>query len=173
MLTVNDLDKEGLLELLRIHALNWLAHDGCWFLWAEEKYGWDEAQEINEKAWYTFTRVEARRIMKFLDMEPGGGTEALAKALQFRLYAQVNAQEIAEIDDRHLVFTMKECRVQAARRRKGLPLHRCKSAGLIEYQGFAETIDPRFDTRCITCPPDDPPEGIYCRWEFTLGPDQS
>ncbi|NOZ02372.1 MAG: hypothetical protein GXP54_10850 [Deltaproteobacteria bacterium] len=168
MHTVHDLDRERLLELLRVHALNWLAHDGCWFLGAEERDGWDSAQELNEKSWRRFTRVEARRILKFMGIGPGGGTEALAQALQFRLYAQVNDQEIVEMDEHRLVFTMKECRVQAARRRKGLPLHKCKSAGIIEYAGFAETIDPRFRTRCIVCPPDETPPGVYCSWEFTL-----
>lgn len=168
MLKTDDLDRDQLLELLRVYSLNWLAHDGCWFLAVEGEHDWETAQKFNEKAWHAFTRVEARRIMKFLDMAPGGGTAALAQALQFRMYAQINEQEITEIDDRRLVFTMKECRVQSTRRRKGLPLHKCKSAGIIEYSGFAETIDPRFRTRCIVCPPDDPPEGVFCQWEFTL-----
>lgn len=168
MLTTKDLDRNQLMELLRVYSLNWLAHDGCWFLAVEKEHDWETAERFNEKAWYAFTRVEARRIMKFLGTAPGGGTEALAQALQFRMYAQINEQEIVEIDEKRLVFTMKECRVQSTRRRKGLPLHRCKSAGIIEYSGFAETIDPRFQTRCIVCPPDDPPPGMFCSWEFTL-----
>ena len=52
------------------------------------------------------------------------------------------------------VFVMRDCRVQSARKRKGLPDFPCKSVGVVEYGEFAKTIDPRIRTRCIACPPD-------------------
>lgn len=173
MRTVDDLGKDELLKLLDVFAKNWLAHDGCWFLAAEEERDWEHANALNVKGWERFTRVEARRILQFLGREPGGGTEALAEALGFRLYARINEQAIVERDERRLVFRMVNCRVQAARRRKGLPLHRCKAAGLAEYGGFAETIDPRFETTCKVCPPDDLPEGVFCEWAFELRNEES
>jgi len=63
---------------------------------------------------------------------------------------------------------MKDCRVQTARRRKGLPDFPCKPVGLVEYAGFAATIDPRIKTECIQCPPDDCGDEA-CVWRFTLG----
>jgi hypothetical protein len=63
---------------------------------------------------------------------------------------------------------MRDCRVQAARKRRGLPDFPCKPVGLIEYSGFARTIDPRISTRCLACPPDPHPPDIWCAWEFTL-----
>lgn len=38
---INELSKEELLELNKLYAKNWLAHDGSWFLSIEEKYGMD------------------------------------------------------------------------------------------------------------------------------------
>jgi len=35
---IEDLSKDELLELCKLYAKNWLAHDGCWFLSIEEKY---------------------------------------------------------------------------------------------------------------------------------------
>ncbi|MGD8555326.1 MAG: DUF6125 family protein, partial [Anaerolineales bacterium] len=55
-----------------------------------------------------------------------------------------------------------------ARHRKGLPDFPCKQVGLVEYAGFASTIDPRIQTRCIACPPDPHPDSFWCAWEFTL-----
>ena len=49
---------------------------------------------------------------------------------------------------------MKECRVQSARRRKGMPFHPCKPVGCIEYSGFARTIDDRIECRCLSCYPE-------------------
>jgi hypothetical protein len=63
---------------------------------------------------------------------------------------------------------MNKCRVQTARERKGLPDFPCKQVGIIEYEEFARTIDPRIETKCICCPPEEHPEEYYCAWKFTL-----
>ena len=166
---LRQLSKEALIDLLEDAAKNWLAHDGLWFLAAETKFDMDTAIELDAMAWERFTVIEARRIMKRLGIEPGGGIPALKKALQFRLYARLNVQEIIDVDERTIVFRMNKCRVQTARQRDGRPDFPCKPVGLIEYGGFARAIDPRFRTRCIACPPDPHPDEYYCAWEFTLG----
>ena len=56
---------------------------------------------------------------------------------------------------------MDVCRVQEARRRKGLADFPGKSVGIIEFETFAATIDPRIRTTCLQCPPDATP-GQYC-----------
>jgi len=165
---LEDLSPEQLRGMLTDAALNWLTHDGLWFLAAEERFGMDVAIELDRRAWESFTVIEAKRIMRRHGIEPGGGLPALAKALGYRLYAFINEQEIAELTDRRLVFRMKTCRVQNARRRKGLPDFPCKSVGIVEYSGFARTIDPRIQTRCLGCPPDPHPDEWWCAWEFTI-----
>jgi hypothetical protein len=160
--------KDELIDLLEDAAKNWLAHDGLWFLAAEEKLGIETAIELDRRAWEQFTVIEAQRIMRRLGIKPGGGIPALKKALQYRLYAHINVQEILDVDERTIVFQMNQCRVQTTRQRKGLPDFPCKPVGLVEYANFARTIDPRFRTRCIACPPDPHPKEYWCAWEFTL-----
>ena len=160
--------KEELIDLLEIAAKNWLAHDGLWFLAAEDAFDMETAIELDRHAWEQFTVIEAKRIMRFLDIEPGGGIPALKKALQYRLYARLNEQEMIDVDERTFIFRMNDCRVQAARKRKGLPDFPCKPVGLVEYANFATTIDPRFETECIACPPDPHPDEYWCAWKFTL-----
>jgi hypothetical protein len=155
---LRQLSKDELIDLLEDAAKNWLAHDGLWFLAVEEKFDMETAIELDRRAWERFTVVEARRIMRRLGIEPGGGIPALKKALQ----------ETLEVDERTVILRMNECRVQATRQRKGLPDFPCKPVGLVEYTNFALTIDPRFRTRCIACPPDPHPEAYWCAWEFTL-----
>ncbi|HDQ74094.1 MAG TPA: hypothetical protein ENN19_18665 [Chloroflexi bacterium] len=162
------LSKEQLIDLLEDAAKNWLAHDGLWFLAAEEKFDMETAIELDRRAWEQFTVIEAKRIMRRLGLEPGGGIPALKQALQFRLYARINEQEIVDVDERTFIFRMNKCRVQTARQRKGLPDFPCKPVGLVEYANFATTIDPRFRTCCIACPPDPHPDDYWCAWEFTL-----
>ena len=157
MKQLEGLSREQLVEMLKDAAKNWLAHDGLWFLAAERHHG-------REK----FTVVEARRIMERHGIEQGGGMPALEKALQYRLYAYMNEQETSEVTDSHLIFTMRTCRVQDARKRRELPDFPCKPVGLVEYGNFARTIDPRIRTRCITCPPERTDETCWCSWEFTI-----
>lgn len=167
-MSIEKLTHEQLLELTKNFAKNWLAHDGLWFQAVEKAYGIDKAIELDTEAWRYFSPIEAKRIMAFLNLPENGGLEALKTALDYRLYAILNKQS-SEIIDGTLRFYMNDCRVQSARKRKGLPDFPCKSVGIVEYSTFAETIDPRIQTRCIACPPDDHPEEYYCGWEFRIG----
>ncbi len=168
MNNIDDMDPQELRKLLTDAAKNWLAHDGLWFRAVEEKFGMDAAMELDRRAWEKFTVIEAKRIMKRLNMLKGGGIPALVKALNFRLYAFINEQEILEADENRCVFRMNSCRVQEARKRQGLPAFPCKSVGIVEYSGFAKTIDPRIQTKCLTCPPDPHPPDVWCAWEFSI-----
>jgi hypothetical protein len=165
------LSREELLKLLDVYAKNWLSHDGSWFLAIEEASGIETAIEMDIRAWERFAAAEAHRIMHEFDLPPNGGLDALAKALLLRLYARVNRQEIEWEDAQTLVFRMVECRVQLARQRKGLPPFPCKPVGMMEFTRFAETVDPRIQTHCRTCPPD-PVQHTFCEWEFTLKDDK-
>jgi hypothetical protein len=165
---LRSLDKEELVRIVMDDAKNWLAHDGLWFQAVEEARGMDEAIAADRAAWQRFTVVEAKRIMERLGIAAGGGIPALLECLRHRLYARLNAQEATEVSDRRAVFVMRDCRVQSARRRKGLPDFPCKSVGLVEYAGFASTVDPRIVTRCIACPPDAHAADVWCAWEFTI-----
>lgn len=168
MKEVKDLSKQDILALLEDASKNWLAHDGLWFRAVEDKFGIDAAMELDRKAWEKFTVIEAKRIMKRLGIKSGGGIPALVQALKFRLYAYINVQETQEVTDTRCIFRMNRCRVQEARKRQGLPDFPCKSVGVVEYSGFAKTIDPRIITTCLVCPPDPHPPDVWCAWEFKI-----
>ena len=165
---LEQMSREQLIRLAIDDAKNWLAHDGLWFQAVEASHGMEAAIEADRAAWERFTVVEATRILDRLGMKPGGGIPALVECLKHRLYARLNEQQAVEVTATRAVFRMVDCRVQAARRRKGLPDFPCKSVGIVEYAGFARTIDPRIRTRCIACPPDPGPRDWYCAWEFTI-----
>ena len=161
------MSREQLIELLDIYARNWLAMDGVWFQSVEEKEGMDAAMFHDARAWERFTVIEARRIRQFLRRPEHPGLEGLEKALSLRFYANLN-EATAEYADGALIYTMKKFRVQTARERKGMPWHPCKSVGLVEYAGFARTIDSRITCRCLSCYPEVSDESCACAWAFTL-----
>ena len=162
------LSKEELINYIEDISKNWLAMDGVWFQAVESKFDIDTAIELDTKAWERFAVIEAKRIMQRFNIPEGGGIPAIVKALKFRVYANINEQEIVEITEKRCVFRMNNCRVQYARNQKGLPDFPCKDVGLIEYKLFSKSIDPRIKSKCICCPPEPHPKEYYCAWEFTL-----
>ena len=163
------LSRETLEKMLVDFSKNWLAHDGLWFQAVERHYGIEKAIELDTEAWERFTVIEAKRIMALHGIEENSGLEGLKKALGFRLYAVLNEQSIDNETENSFEFYMIDCRVQSARRRKNMTLFPCKSVGIVEYSGFAKTIDPRIKTECIGCPPDKHAgEKYYCGWRFSI-----
>ena len=161
------LSREQLVELLTMDAKNWLAMDGVWFQSVESQRGMEEAIAHDTTAWRRFTAIEARRIRQFLDLPEYPGLDGLEKALPLRLSARANHYEILR-QDGALIYRVVDCRVQSARKRKGMELHPCKSVGCVEYEGFAQTIDPRIRCRCLSCYPEITDESCACGWIFTL-----
>lgn len=163
-----DMPDESLNTLRENVAANWLANDGIWFQAIESMNGMTDAKSCNDSCWEKFSPLEAWSIKRFLDLPENSGLEGFKQALQYRLYAFINKQSIVDETENSFIFCMNDCRVQSARKRKGLEDYPCKSAGVIEYSSFAEAIDSRIKTECIGCPPDKHPEGWYCSWKFYL-----
>jgi hypothetical protein len=161
-------DDNKINEIEKAMATNWLANDGIWFQSIEFTHGMNIAKRINDSTWAQFSPFEARIIMHKYNMGENSGLEGLKFALQHRIYALINKQEIIDETENSFVFRMNECRVQIARNKKGLDDYPCKSGGLVEYSTFAETIDPHIKTSVISCPPDKHSSDYYCAWKFYI-----
>ncbi|MBU3917753.1 cytosolic protein [bacterium] len=163
-----EMTRETKLELLKDIGINWLANDGIWFQAVENRIGLFDAKRTNDTCWTRYSPFEASRIKELLGLPELAGISGLKDALSFRMYSLINEQSIEEVDENSIILRMNNCRVQAARKRKGLEDYHCKSAGIVEYRTFAETIDKRIKTECIGCPPDEHPVEWFCAWKFTL-----
>lgn len=163
-----DLPDKKLEELRDGLAVNWLANDGVWFQAVEFEHGMNDAKRCNDSCWAHFSPFEAWSIKRILGLSEKPGLAGLKKALQYRLYNFVNKQSFSDETENSFVFRMNECRVQLARKRKGLADYPCKSGGLVEYTTFAQAIDSRIKTKVIACPPDPHPEDYFCAWQFYI-----
>jgi len=163
-----DLPHETLDALMEAVAKNWLVNDGVWFQAVEFDKDMNDAKRCNDSCWGQFSPYEASAVKRFLNLPDRCGLSGLKKALNFRMYSVINGQSIVDEGPKSFVFQMNDCRVQSARKRRGLDDYPCKSAGLVEYAYFARALDDRIETRCIGCPPDDHPDEWFCAWRFTL-----
>jgi len=164
---LSGLPRDKMISLINAISANWLAGDGLWFQAVESRQEMFTAKRCNDSCWAKFSPFEAERIRSLLDLPDKGGLDALEVALGYRLYSRINTQSTERQGD-SLIFKMVNCRVQDARRRKGLDDYPCKSAGVVEYASFARAIDPRIRTDCIACPPDAHPDDWFCAWKFYI-----
>jgi hypothetical protein len=162
------LSKDRLIDLIGIYAKNWLATDGVWFQAVERTFGMDEAMRCDEEAWRRFAPIEAARIKEFLGLPERAGLDGLMLALQYRFYGGINEYELL-YEGGEPILRNVDCRVQTARKRKGMPFHPCKSVGIVEYTQFAKAIDDRIRCRCVSCFPEITDESACCGWAFTCG----
>lgn len=165
---IKEKTREELVALLQDIAKTWLASDGIWFQELESRLGMVRAKIVNDTCWSAFGPMEAFKLKRLLGIDDRSGLEGLARILPFRLYSSMNAFTVRWEDDRTLIWEMNECRVQTARRRKGLDDYPCKSAGIAEYTSFALGTDARLSTQCVYCAPDPLPDGSFCAWRFTV-----
>ncbi|QGY40544.1 cytosolic protein [Pseudodesulfovibrio cashew] len=163
-----DVDPEVLEKLAQALRTAWLATDGVWFQAVEKQAGMDAAKRVNDTCWARFAPLEARRAKARLGLSGEKPIEDLKAVLAERMYGHLNQWEFAEETLTSLVFRMTDCRVQTARKRRGLADYPCKSGGTTEYTGLAREVDRRLRCECVACPPDEHPEEWACAWRFTL-----
>jgi hypothetical protein len=166
---LHDLDTKDLVNLLAEMSKNWVACDGVWFQTIENNYDTEMliTKRINDTNWVRFSPLEAKMIMRRFNLPENGGLPVLKEALQYRQYALINKYEMID-EGNKLIYRNVDCRVQSARKRRGLPDYPCRSSGVSEYRYFAEGIDPRIRVRCLGCPPGEHPPDWWCAWEFTM-----
>lgn len=164
---LQSLSREQLMELVRMFGKNLVAMDGVWFQSVEKQEGMEAAMAHDCAAWARFSKTEARRIKAFLALPGNSGLEGLKQALPFRYNAVVNTDEI-RMEGGSLLYRVVDCRVQTARRRKGMKLHPCRAAGIVEYTAFAQEIDSRIRCTCESCYPEITDGTCCCAWRFTI-----
>jgi hypothetical protein len=162
-----NMEKEKLISLINAMSANWLTNDGVWFRAVEDNHDMYTSKRCNDTCWTRYSPLEASIVRSFLHIPEQSGLDGLEQALKFRLYANINEQTIERSGD-ELVLRMVRCLVQKTRGSQGLPDYPCKSAGLVEFDTFARTIDPRITTECSSCPPDKHPKEWVCAWRFHI-----
>ena len=165
---LKSLKTEQLKGLVDALAVNWLAQDGIWFQALERSASMWEAKLANDTCWGRFSPVEAREVKKLLGLPAEAGLEGLKEALAYRLYGRLNTMSVEDEGPDSVLLYVNDCRVQSARKRKGLEDYPCTSVGMIEYTYFVKTIDHRIRTECVACPPDSHPDDWFCAWRFRL-----
>jgi hypothetical protein len=158
------LPKKVLIELIKMYSRNWLTVDGLWFSGVEEKFGLDEALELDYRMWRIGSRIEAKRIREILDVNDGGLNSVL-RAINFLSWAASFEYHVEQSENR-AVWTCTHCPPQVSRVKSGKGEFACRPTFESCFGNLCEVIDPNIKVTCLICPPGPHPEDIWCQWEF-------
>ena len=164
--TLENMSKEELLNVIKMFSKNWLTVDGLWFTLVEDKYGMEEALDLDLKMWQRYSSIEAKRIKEIIGTEEGW-IKGILKAIQYGVTNPAMPFEYS-MDGPNQVYIWYTCCVpQEGRIRSGRGEFPCKPMAMTAYSSFAKMVDPGIKVENVFCPPDSHPPDMWCKWKFT------
>jgi hypothetical protein len=164
-----DLPKEQLVEMINVGLKNYWTHNNYWNVLTEKNFGLDTSTRLDNEVWQYTARTQAYRIKKALQL--GDGLQDLAVVLKLSSLQWVNSEfswEFLEATDEKLVIKVHSCPMGKYRSQYNIPLYPCKIITPSIYKDMAQTINPKFEVRCLHAYPDQPVKNVMCIWEFVL-----
>lgn len=164
---LGEMPRERLLDLFFLQIRNIWRVDGLYFLGIEKRFGVQAATEIDRECWRTMARLESRALSKALGLR-ADTIDSFMTLLRSSSWALDQARKEVETSDGRGMLRVVECRTQQTRVAKGLGEFPCKPVREGYLKAFARELNPEIQVRCVTCPPDEHPAGIWCEWEFKM-----
>jgi hypothetical protein len=164
---LRELSKEELIDVLFMHVRDLFAVDGLYFLGIEHKFGGDDALEIDTRVWESMAKIEVRRLIKTMGIS-GEDIPSFMQALRSCSWSLDTERKEIEVEENRGVYRNTKCRVQTRRIEKGLGEFPCKGVRHTWLKLFAEELNPKIKVNCLSCPPDEHPDDLWCEWEFVL-----
>jgi len=160
---------DEMMEIFFTHIRNVWRVDGLYFLGIEEKYGTEAATKIDADCHRTLGLLEAKMLPRVLGLTKRGIPE-LVTALQHSSWSLDLQDKVYELQEDKAVLTVTACATQLTRLKKNLPVFPCQQVRKGYLENFTQTFNPELTCTCHFCPPDERPEGAWCKWEFTKKP---
>ena len=164
---INKIPRDKISDFIFLHLRNMWAVDGLYYLGIEEKWGTEEATEIDRKVWEIMGKIEARKIKEFFKIKEND-LQSFIFALRYSGWTLDLEDKEIIIEKNRVILRNTFCRVQNTRLNRSLPEFGCKPVRFGFLKAFAKEFNPEINVKCKVCPPDEHPENVWCEWEFKL-----
>ena len=158
---------EKLLDFFFLQVRNLWRVDGLYFLGIEKKFGTDAATEIDAGVWESMAVIEAKILQRMFQVRENPDAPMIVDLLRKSSWALDQPFKTVEVSSKRATLTIDRCRTQETRLSKGLCEFPCKKVRFGYLKNFAKTLNPKVEVNCMICPPDEHPEHLCCKWEFT------
>jgi hypothetical protein len=162
-----DMPKEKLIDLLFLQMRNLWTVDGLYYIGIEERFGTEEATEIDRNLWAVMGKIEARRLKDSLGIR-GNDIPSIIKALRYTSWSLDLENKEIIVGENKAIFRNTDCRVQNTRIKKGLGEFPCKKVRWGYLRSFVSEFNENMTVDCNVCPPDRHTNEKWCEWEFKL-----
>lgn len=168
---INELEsfsKETLIKLIKVYSRNWQTLDGLWFGNVEASCGLDTAVTIDLENWEKQSVTEAKRLKEALEIK-GNGIYDILTILSFMSWQLTSPLFEFEVETpAKAVIFYRHCAVQESRNKTGKPVFPCKNMKLTLLSGIVKALESDVRISCLSCPPDKPGNGYWCKWKLSL-----
>ena len=164
-----NLSKGTLLKLLHMYNGYLQRVDAYWYLNVMEKWGNDEAFEIDVKVWERAQLWEMKAVSKAFNIQ-GDDVTTLVKYMQVSPWMWIYKSEIDLKSPKHAVVTITHCPTLLSLEKEGTgreePICRDLETKMMEV--MAHHFNPDIQVNALKLPPRTDYKDCCCQWEFKL-----
>jgi hypothetical protein len=161
--------RETLITLLAAYARLYLVLDGHWYLSVKQRFGDEQAVDIDLQVWDKQVRKEVEELVKLMDFRNRDAVSLVE--LSVIMPSAAGSKGYIEIKNRNdCTLNITHCPIVRTLEKegKGREKTQCEVICRRVLTTMALSFNPSMEVKPIKLPPRQNQDEIYCQWQFKL-----